>query len=205
MWKAGLPGLRPGSLCCLGDNLFLSFSLLLHRSLPPPNCPRPPAPQRRSPSRKGVVSKAHRQWFLDTPSATPPLSQGMMRLRFAEASGSLSWAEPRRALPLGLFSPRSRAERTGGSHATTDTMDGWMRAQTEGPPPHSRSGAVATAEALGSPSLSLAGGAAVGVCLGWSLCARVVSQWLCSLGLVGGGVVHGSGPPPALPPSLIRT
>lgn len=134
-WKAGLQGLRPGSLCCLGDNLFLSFSLLLHRSLPPPNCPRPPAPQRRSPSRKGVVSKAHRQWFLDTPSATPPLSQGMMRLRFAEASGSLSWAEPRRALPLGLFSPRSRAERTGGSHATTDTMDGWMRAQTEGPPP----------------------------------------------------------------------
>lgn len=27
-----------------------------------------------------------------------------------------------------------------------------------------------------------------------------LSQWLCSLGLVGGGVVRGSGPPLALPP-----
>lgn len=58
-------------------------------------------------------------------------------------------------------------------------------------------------------AVSLAGAADAAVsssrwrwCLSWVVSVRKggLSQWLCSLGLVGGGVVRGSGPPLALPP-----
>lgn len=77
-------------------------------------------------------------------------------------------------------------------------------------PPHSLSrwcGGDGRCHRFAAVSLAGAADAAVSSsrwrwCLSWVVSVRKggLSQWLCSLGLVGGGVVRGSGPPLALPP-----